>query len=170
VTDTGCGVDPADVEMLFEPFVTKDKSKGTGLGLFLVKQQSRALGGECGLGPNPSGRGCEAWFEVAYEPVIEHATEEGIPTELDGSCGIPVAAIDYSSGRVESREHVPNELQIACGEMPSHMLNDETCRIPVEGLNSSGHVESREHIPNELQIACGETPSHVLEPQVHFAI
>ena len=69
VTDTGSGLDPAVEDLIFKPFVSGQGS--IGLGLFLVQQQSKALCGGCGLGPNPSGPGCEAWFEIAYEPVAE---------------------------------------------------------------------------------------------------
>lgn len=37
ITDTGCGIDPAIVDKIFDPyFTTKDKGKGTGLGLAVV--------------------------------------------------------------------------------------------------------------------------------------
>jgi len=37
VSDTGCGIDPANIERIFEPFfTTKPKNEGTGLGLSVV--------------------------------------------------------------------------------------------------------------------------------------
>jgi len=38
VTDNGCGIEPDKAEMIFEPFfTTKREGKGTGLGLYIVK-------------------------------------------------------------------------------------------------------------------------------------
>ena len=45
VTDNGQGVNPADVDQLFEPFHTTD-SKSTGLGLFLVREFCNINGAE----------------------------------------------------------------------------------------------------------------------------
>lgn len=47
VSDTGCGIDPADLARIFEPFfTTKEKGKGTGLGLSTVRDIVRANGGD----------------------------------------------------------------------------------------------------------------------------
>jgi signal transduction histidine kinase/ActR/RegA family two-component response regulator len=45
--DTGCGMDPATLARMFEPFyTTKGAGKGTGLGLSLVMNIVRGFGGE----------------------------------------------------------------------------------------------------------------------------
>lgn len=45
VSDTGCGIDPELQAKIFEPFVTFGKSKGTGLGMAIVKSVVEAHGG-----------------------------------------------------------------------------------------------------------------------------
>ena len=48
VTDTGCGVPPAFLPQLFEPFKqaqTRGRARGTGLGLSIIKQLLRKMGG-----------------------------------------------------------------------------------------------------------------------------
>lgn len=45
VSDTGCGIAPEFQAKIFEPFVTFGKSKGTGLGMAIVKSVVEAHGG-----------------------------------------------------------------------------------------------------------------------------
>jgi len=49
VTDTGCGIPPADLEHIFDPFYTtkheSQEREGTGLGLTIVHQIVEEHGG-----------------------------------------------------------------------------------------------------------------------------
>jgi signal transduction histidine kinase len=60
VADTGPGVPPEMVDRLSEPFFTT-RDDGTGLGLFLSAEMTRALGGELRYREQPGGGAC---FEV----------------------------------------------------------------------------------------------------------
>jgi two-component system phosphate regulon sensor histidine kinase PhoR len=57
VADSGPGIDPADVERLFQRFArgTEVDSNGFGLGLAIVRQAVTALGGEISLAPRRGG-------------------------------------------------------------------------------------------------------------------
>ena len=63
VRDTGQGVPDNIRERLFEPFVT-GRSEGTGLGLAVVREITRAHGGEARL--VPTGPGAEFEIEVPW--------------------------------------------------------------------------------------------------------
>lgn len=74
VCDTGNKVPEQAKSSIFKPFVSMDGS--TGLGLFVVKFQSDALGGSCGVRDNPTESGSEFWFRIPYltseEQMKEH--------------------------------------------------------------------------------------------------
>ena len=60
VDDAGPGVDPDEVERLFEPFargtgVAERRVEGAGLGLAIVREQSEAIGGRVTVGASPFG-------------------------------------------------------------------------------------------------------------------
>jgi two-component system, OmpR family, sensor histidine kinase MtrB len=60
VDDEGPGIEPEEASRLFEPFTRGSGSAGTdgaGLGLALVREQSRRLGAAVEIGANPIGRG-----------------------------------------------------------------------------------------------------------------
>ena len=50
VRDTGCGIEPKDLPMIFERFYKVDKSRmgtvGTGLGLSIARRLTQLMGGD----------------------------------------------------------------------------------------------------------------------------
>jgi signal transduction histidine kinase len=53
VSDEGPGVDPHELERVFERFHTGDRVNGTGLGLAIARELSVRMGGELGLDSQP---------------------------------------------------------------------------------------------------------------------
>jgi signal transduction histidine kinase len=68
VADTGCGIAPAAMSRLGQPFQqlgdTSQRAGGSGLGLAISKKLIHALGGELGVKSEP-GKGSEFWFDLA---------------------------------------------------------------------------------------------------------
>ncbi len=76
IRDNGCGISPADMKRIFNPFFTT-KAKGTGLGLAIVQRLVHDLGGTIDI-RSEVGRGTEVVlkFPLAEDERQEEGTEE----------------------------------------------------------------------------------------------
>ena len=107
VVDTGVGVPPDKLQLLFMPFSQADESTtrhfgGSGLGLSIVSTLAKALGGEAGV-ESQVGAGSRFWFRVHAETVAEsQPVASANPHQTSGS-GNGVDAVigsELHSGRV----------------------------------------------------------------------
>ena len=75
VYDSGIGIAPESIELLFKPFSQADSSTtrqfgGTGLGLSIVCQLAKAMGGDAGV-QSEVGLGSRFWFRAQVKPVLD---------------------------------------------------------------------------------------------------
>jgi signal transduction histidine kinase/DNA-binding response OmpR family regulator len=89
VKDTGCGIDPAFRDRLFEPFSQADDSstrhhEGTGLGLSICKQIVTLMDGTIWLQSAP-GRGSTFFFTVLLaRQEVERPRQQITPADIQG--------------------------------------------------------------------------------------
>lgn len=115
VQDTGIGIDPADQEKLFKPYVQaqqqEQQPEGTGLGLAISKELSRILKGEMGFESTP-GSGSSFWFSF----LAKVGKEEKVQTEQrQGQADLP-----------------PRKLKILVAE--DQAVNQKVLQIMIQGL------------------------------------
>jgi PAS domain S-box-containing protein len=84
VKDSGCGIPPAIIEQVMEPFfTTKDVGKGTGLGLSMVYGFAQQSGGAMRIDSVVGeGTSVEIWLPRAQEGAEQPAGESGASTQL----------------------------------------------------------------------------------------
>jgi len=82
ITDNGCGIPDAKLPLLFEPYyTTKPPERGTGLGLFVVRDIIRSAGGDV-VAASPRGQGARftLTIPVARVPAAIAATVARVPS------------------------------------------------------------------------------------------
>jgi PAS domain S-box-containing protein len=77
VTDTGDGIAPEKLDLIFQPFAQADTSTsrkygGTGLGLAISSQLVTLMGGDCGL-TSELGGGSTFWFTISLRDAVGDA-------------------------------------------------------------------------------------------------
>ncbi|MDQ3640423.1 MAG: response regulator, partial [Actinomycetota bacterium] len=100
VSDTGDGIAPDKLQMIFQPFVQADTSTsrkygGTGLGLAISGQLVALMGGDCGV-TSTFGAGSEFWFTVRVNADAGQRRHDRLSLDAD-LAGVSVLIVDDSA-------------------------------------------------------------------------
>jgi PAS domain S-box-containing protein len=100
VSDTGDGIHPDKLRLIFEPFAQADTSTsrkygGTGLGLAISRQLIALMGGDCGVS-SELGVGSTFWFTIRTQCAPGHAVRDIAATEPDLT-GVAALIVDDSA-------------------------------------------------------------------------
>ncbi|WP_430523046.1 ATP-binding protein [Ponticoccus litoralis] len=113
VIDTGIGIPEADLDRIFDDFVTIDSSyarrtTGTGLGLGISRRLARALGGDLGA-ESEAGEGSVFWLQLPMAlPGESHAPQATAPVRPPKAERLPPLRVlvveDNEINRLVARE------------------------------------------------------------------
>jgi CheY-like chemotaxis protein len=104
VADTGCGIDPAVMDKIFEPyFTTKAQGKGTGLGLSVVSGIVKDHNGDIRVTSSPGkGTTMDLYFPVLDSELADEVNEDE-PVRGQGDERIMVVDDEAQVALMESR-------------------------------------------------------------------
>ena len=135
VSDTGEGIAPNKLDLIFQPFVQADASTsrkhgGTGLGLSISGQLVALMGGGCGVS-SQLGEGSTFWFTIPAGNDVGQTANGSRPTGSDqGAPGL--AAVDAAPPSADHQER-PGRLLVA----EDNLINQ---KVVVAMLSSGGYT------------------------------
>ena len=138
VTDTGIGIPPERLALLFRPFEQADASTtrkygGTGLGLVITRRLAELMGGEAGADSIP-GEGSTFWFTARLQ------RGEGIPAraESEEPCDAELRLRGLPGLRLLLVEDNAVNREVALDILNGVGLTVETARDGMEAVEKAG--------------------------------
>ena len=140
VSDTGVGIEAADITRLFNPFEQLDASTtrrfgGTGLGLAIARHLAELMGGEVGVSSVP-GKGSTFWISAH----LEASTDTPAIVAVDTA---PQLAADWKPGRILLVEDEEVNREIGHDLLETTGVAVETANNGLEAVErfQSGHFD-----------------------------
>ena len=159
IIDTGIGIGPDEVDVIFDDFHTSDPSigratGGTGLGLGIARRFARAMGGEIGVESTP-GEGSVFWVRLPLQdaeldanvdsdqPEIQHAQPLDVLVVEDNEINREVICnmLKLDGHRVTVAENGQLGVDAAAGHRFDVILMDISMPV-MDGPTATRHIRS----------------------------
>jgi len=119
ITDTGIGIDRAQLNTIFAPFVQADGSTtrrfgGTGLGLAISRDLVEMMGGRIGV-ESAAGQGSAFWFTAAFDTPAEPPSIS--ITQERSWAGIRALVVDSNAGNRAIMAELLKSWELRCEEL-----------------------------------------------------
>lgn len=120
VADTGIGLSPEQLRLLFQPFTQMDGSSvrrygGTGLGLSISKRLVELMGGKIGV-ESKYGRGSTFWFTLPLRIAEGQPAPRSVPAEVSGARAL---IVDDQTASLKTIESYLTSLGLRCQTLSS---------------------------------------------------
>jgi len=134
IKDTGIGIRPDQMAVLFSPFVQADTSTtrkygGSGLGLAISKQLVEMMGGSIGV-ESQEGQGSNFWFTAVF-----NQPKSVVQTPPVTSLGIPALALKRPTHQEAVESHAKQKILVAED-------NPTNRQVILAQLKALGHIAS----------------------------
>jgi CheY-like chemotaxis protein len=166
VVDTGIGVPPESLQLLFQKFSQADGSitrrfGGTGLGLNITRQLAELMGGTVGV-ESELGKGSTFWFTIRFRPAGAFAAEPGVPPELNGRRVLVVDDVE-TNRRIVERQLSSLGMVVTCRE------DAFTAYAELERAQAEGETYDLLALDQMMPGMAGETLARRIRAERRFA-
>ena len=126
VSDTGIGIPQKTQALLFQPFSQADASTtrrygGSGLGLSIVRQLARLMGGDAGVDSN-TGQGARFWFTLRAN-AIPPGEESAADAATSANSSTAASGSDNLAGRILVVDDNPVNRKVVCAMLKKRGLS-----------------------------------------------
>lgn len=187
IEDSGIGIEPSDLQRLFQPFTQAEQSAsrrfgGTGLGLAISRRLSSLMGGQLRLESEP-GKGTRAVFDIVLEvahslqPILEFhgkrawlRCRDGLRTsELSNALSALGFSVIESTDELDDEAFSDLSLKVVDAELAID-ANHRANSVPIIEIDDNADGTFARHLRGHVVLPGNPILWHALADACHVAI